>query len=201
MGLRAFEEWHHWLEGAQHPFVVLTDHRNLEYLKTTKRLNPRQDRWSLFSSCFNFTVTYRPGTKNIKADALSRQLEPDSLPHTPETVIPARMVGSHPIQWDFCTEIEQLNTQNSFLEECPPDKVFVLAPLRKRLMEQIHCLPSSGHPGITAFIHLTQNKFWWSTLNADGTQYVKRCRTCNMNKPSHQLPTGLLQPLPLPQHP
>ncbi len=29
----ALEEWRHWLEGAQHPFTVLTDHKNLEYLR------------------------------------------------------------------------------------------------------------------------------------------------------------------------
>ncbi len=34
------EEWRHWLEGAQEPFVVLTDHKNLEYLREAKRLNP-----------------------------------------------------------------------------------------------------------------------------------------------------------------
>ncbi|KAK3545818.1 hypothetical protein QTP70_015178 [Hemibagrus guttatus] len=28
----ALEEWRHWLEGARHPFLVLTDHKNLEYL-------------------------------------------------------------------------------------------------------------------------------------------------------------------------
>ncbi len=28
-----------------HPFVVYTDHRNLEYLREAKRLNPRQARW------------------------------------------------------------------------------------------------------------------------------------------------------------
>ena len=28
----ALEEWRHWLEGAQHLFLVWTDHRNLEYL-------------------------------------------------------------------------------------------------------------------------------------------------------------------------
>lgn len=68
----AFEEWRYWLEGSTHPFVVLTDHKNLEYLRTAKRLNLRQARWSLFFSS-NFTVTYSPGSKNTKADALSRQ--------------------------------------------------------------------------------------------------------------------------------
>ncbi|KAI4880514.1 hypothetical protein NFI96_007308 [Prochilodus magdalenae] len=44
----AFDEWRHWLEGAQYPFLVLTDHKNLEYLRSAKRLNSRQARWSLF---------------------------------------------------------------------------------------------------------------------------------------------------------
>ncbi len=44
----AMEEWRHWLEGSKHPFVVLTDHKNLEYLRSAKRLNPRQARWALF---------------------------------------------------------------------------------------------------------------------------------------------------------
>ncbi len=38
----ALEEWRHWLERAQHPFTVLTDNKNLQYLKKAKRLNPRQ---------------------------------------------------------------------------------------------------------------------------------------------------------------
>ncbi|KAK3540694.1 hypothetical protein QTP70_034669, partial [Hemibagrus guttatus] len=65
------EEWHHWLEGALHPFLVLMDHRNLEYLRSARRLNPRQARWAMFFRRFQFTLTYRPGSKNGKADALS----------------------------------------------------------------------------------------------------------------------------------
>ncbi|MBN3304836.1 RTL8B protein, partial [Amia calva] len=36
----AFEQWRHWLEGTHHAFLVLTDHRNLEYIRSAKRLNP-----------------------------------------------------------------------------------------------------------------------------------------------------------------
>ena len=68
----ALEEWRHWLEGAEEPFVVWTDHKNLSYIQTAKRLNSRQARWSLFFGRFNFTLTYRPGSRNIKPDALSR---------------------------------------------------------------------------------------------------------------------------------
>ena len=68
----ALEEWRHWLEGAQHPVLIWTDHKNLIYIRDAKRLGPRQARWALLFSRFNFTLTYRPGSKNVRADALSR---------------------------------------------------------------------------------------------------------------------------------
>lgn len=71
------EEWKHWLEGAREPFRVWTDNKNLEYLNSAKRHNPRQVRWDLFFCRFNFTLSYRPGTKNVKPDALSHTMEDD----------------------------------------------------------------------------------------------------------------------------
>lgn len=38
----ALEEWRHWLEEAKHPFEVITDHRNLEYLCEAKKLKTHQ---------------------------------------------------------------------------------------------------------------------------------------------------------------
>ncbi|KAL0154063.1 hypothetical protein M9458_050637 [Cirrhinus mrigala] len=70
----ALVEWRHWLEGSKKTFLVLTDHRNLEYIRGAKRLNSRQARWALFFTRFDFRITYRPGSKNGKADALSRHL-------------------------------------------------------------------------------------------------------------------------------
>ena len=44
----ALEEWRYLLEGAIHPIIIFTDHKNLEYLRSAKRLRPRQARWALF---------------------------------------------------------------------------------------------------------------------------------------------------------
>lgn len=41
-GKLALEEWRHCLEGAKLPFLVWTDHKNLEYISSAKRLNSRQ---------------------------------------------------------------------------------------------------------------------------------------------------------------
>ena len=72
----ALEEWRHWLEGASVPFQVWTDHKNLEYLQMAKRLTPRLARWALVFERFNFHLAYRPGSKNIKPDALSHRFDP-----------------------------------------------------------------------------------------------------------------------------
>lgn len=66
------KQWHHRLEGAVHTFTIFTGHKNLKYLKTAKHLNPHQVCWLLFFTWFNFTLMYRPGSKNTKADSLSR---------------------------------------------------------------------------------------------------------------------------------
>ncbi|KAK5885832.1 hypothetical protein CesoFtcFv8_016929 [Champsocephalus esox] len=88
----ALEEWRHWLEGAEQPFVVWTDHKNLEYIRSAKRLNSRQARWALFFTRFDFSLSYRPGSKNIKPYALSRQFQPESAPSHSENIIASTCV-------------------------------------------------------------------------------------------------------------
>ena len=72
-----FKEWRHFLIGCPHKIQVFTDHKNLEYFNSTKVLNRRQARWAEILSEFDFVITYRPGEKNGKADALSRRTDPE----------------------------------------------------------------------------------------------------------------------------
>jgi len=67
----ALEEWRHFLEGAQHPVEIWTDHKNLEYFMTAKKLNRHQARWSLYLARFDFKLIHRPGRSMGKPDALS----------------------------------------------------------------------------------------------------------------------------------
>jgi hypothetical protein len=70
--IRALEEWRHFLEGAPNKFEIWTDHKNLEYFMSAKKLNRRQARWSLTLARFNFVMHHRPGKTMEKPDALSR---------------------------------------------------------------------------------------------------------------------------------
>ncbi|KAI2652199.1 Transposon Tf2-9 polyprotein [Labeo rohita] len=196
----ALEEWRHWLEGSLHPFVILTDHKNLEYLRSAKVLNHRQARWALFFTRFNFTIKYRPGSQNHKADALSRIHEPDHAPQPPTTILPSTVLLA-PVTWDVMTEITEAQAQDPPPADCPRDLTYVPLALRPRILSEVHSTPSSGHPGIETTIDLLHNRFWWPSLRADATAFVKNCITCNTTKASRHLPAGLLQPLPTPRRP
>ena len=80
--IRCLEEWRPELEGTDLPVQILTDHKALEYFMTTKKLTRRQVRWAEFLSRYNFTITYRTGKANEKADALTRR--PGDRPTTAE---------------------------------------------------------------------------------------------------------------------
>ncbi|XP_042273818.1 uncharacterized protein LOC121901165 [Thunnus maccoyii] len=53
----ALEEWRHWLEGVEQPFVVWMDHKNLEYIHSAKWLNSCQARCALFFNCLTLLPT------------------------------------------------------------------------------------------------------------------------------------------------
>jgi len=71
--VQAFHEWKRYTRGNPKPIRVLTDHKNLVTLMTTKELNERQARWMQEVSQYNFKIEYRPGKEGGKPDALTRR--------------------------------------------------------------------------------------------------------------------------------
>src|SRR5260221_3120535 len=60
--IHAPDEWHHFLEGTMEKFKILMDHQNL---------NHWQAHWSLFLSCFNFSLCHQPGQLMCRPNTLS----------------------------------------------------------------------------------------------------------------------------------
>lgn len=68
-------KFHHYLYGK--PFTVYTDHNPLAYVTTTAKLDAVGHRWLAELSAYEFSIFYKPGSKNCDADGLSRRPHPE----------------------------------------------------------------------------------------------------------------------------
>jgi hypothetical protein len=152
------EEWRHWLEGAEHPFIVWTDHRNLAYIQSARRLNSRQARWALYFGRFNFTLTYRPGSQNVKPDALSRLYSPEDPLTDLETILPpACLIAS--LTWEVESAVRLAQGQQPDTLTSPPDRLFVPDTVRSRVLAWAHSSRLTCHPGITRTLDFLRRRF------------------------------------------
>lgn len=196
----ALEEWRHWLEGVDQPFVVWTDHKNLEYIRSAKRLNPRQARWALFFGRFNFALTYRPGSRNVKPDALSRLFEKEERIAEPDTIIPRTCVIGAAI-WEIEGEVRTALQHQPDPGNGPPGRLFVPLSVRSSVLQWGHSSRLSCHPGVARSLAFLRRRFWWPEMKTDVQTFVSACPVCAQNKGSNRPPPGYLQPLPIPRRP
>ncbi len=194
----ALEEWRHWLEGATQPFTVFTDHKNLQYLREAKCLNPRQARWALFFTRFNFTISYRPGSRNVKADALSRIQGAAESSEEPENILLPKMIVS-PIEWSSPPAVAIPAPNNP--PGCPPGCQYVPQIQRTPLIHSAHSSRGTGHPGANNTLSLLRDRFWWPNMARDVRRFAQGCPDCAMSKSPRHLPAGKLLPLPVPNRP
>ncbi|KAM3850576.1 A disintegrin and metalloproteinase with thrombospondin motifs 14-like [Diretmus argenteus] len=196
----ALEEWRHWLEGAEKLFIVWTDHKNLAYLQSAKRLNSRQARWALFFGRFDFTLTYRPGSHNTKPEALSRQHSPADHRTAQDTILPAGLVVAQ-LSWGIEKVVRDAQQQQPDPGNGPTNRLFVPDSVRSQVLQWAHTSRFACHPGARRTVLLLKQHFWWPNLDQDTRGYVAACTTCARSKASHQAPAGLLRPLPVPSRP
>ena len=197
----ALEECRHWLEGAEQPFVDWTDHKNLSYLQTAKRLNSRQARWSLFFGRFNFVLTYRPGSQNIKPDAFSRQFFSENSPAPPDTILSSSCLKVAAVTWEIESLVRRAQTSEPDPGNGPPNRLFVPSSARSQVLLWCHTSHFACHPGVNRTLSLLKRHFWWQTMDADTRSFVHACTVCARAKSSHQPAAGLLRPLRIPGRP
>jgi hypothetical protein len=204
----ALREWRHYLHGR--PFQVISDHHSLQHLHGQPHLSARQVRWSEFLAEFDFKIDYEPGKKNVVADALSRRPDHQQLSTAVSSAAVSKTnilsaIKHAYINDETCRAI--LQQPNSHREYAIRDGVIYKGQLvyvpkdisvRTRLLAEAHDVPVSGHVGVAKTVELLSRVYYWPGMHGDVKQYVRSCLPCQSNKPSHQLPMGWLQPLPIP---
>ncbi|WZZ27141.1 hypothetical protein YC2023_010542 [Brassica napus] len=71
--------------------------------------------------------------------------------------------------------------------------------LRKEILRQAHHSSFSIHPGNTKMYRDLKRYYHWPGMKKDVATFVSQCQTCQKVKAEHQVPSGLLQNLPLPE--
>jgi len=69
--------------------------------------------------------------------------------------------------------------------------------LRQIILKEAHDSPFAMHPGGTKIYRNVKEHYWWISIKKDIIEYVAKCLTCQQVKAEHQVPVGLLQPLPI----
>ena len=71
--------------------------------------------------------------------------------------------------------------------------------LKKEILHDAHSSRYSIHPGSTKMYQDLKQSFWWPNMKREIAEWVSKCDTCQRVKAEHQRPSGLLQPLEIPE--
>jgi len=80
---------------------------------------------------------------------------------------------------------------------CPNDGLFFAASSRSQVL-QGPLLPPGLPPRGEAHLALLRQRFWWSSMEEDTKGLIVACQICSQHKSTHQAPSVLLHPLPVP---
>ena len=218
----ALKIWRHYLYGEK--CFIYTDHKSLKYLPSQRELNLRQRRWMELIKDYDCVIDYRPGKANVVADALSRKsirtlralnahlslyddgtvvaeliARPSLLNRVLEAQKKDEKISATIYQIGNGKETEfTVNESGIFYYKdrvCVPD----CNELRKSILEEAHSGSFAIHPGSTKMYRDLKMSFWWSGMKRDVSEFVTKCLVCQRVKAEHQVPSGLLQPIRIPE--
>ncbi|KAK5911796.1 hypothetical protein CesoFtcFv8_001732 [Champsocephalus esox] len=129
----ALKEWRHWLEGAELPFIVWTDHKNLAYIQSAKRLNcPSGSMGPVFRPLLIHPYLPPRVTEPQAGHALASSLPKDQLPvQTPSCVVAA-------VTWEFESLVKEAQRAQPNPSNCPANSLFVPTSVRSKVLQWAH---------------------------------------------------------------
>ena len=69
------------------------------------------------------------------------------------------------------------------------------------LLQQLHDSPIGSHSGYLKTFHRVKQDFYWQGMKSAIKDHIRCCEVCQRTKSDTSKPTGLLQPLPIPDRP
>ena len=162
--MKALAHWRPYLGWTKTPFIIRTNHANLQYWKSPRNLNRRTARWHADLQEYDFQLEYIPGKTNTIADALSRPANVDQGQQDNQdiTVLPQQICILH----------------------TPRGQVIVLnvKEVKRAIVSKAHDAPTARHPGRDETLRKVQQNYWWPGMKQWISDYVKGCAICQQTK-------------------
>ncbi|KAG8503648.1 hypothetical protein CXB51_001631 [Gossypium anomalum] len=218
----ALKIWRHHLYGER--CRIFTNHKSLKYLMTQKELNLRQRRWLELLKDYELVIDYHPGKANVVADALSRKLLftlralNTNLAMSNDGSILAEFRAKPVFLEEICEAQKDDNELQAKRVQCESgiesdfwigsdgclmfrDRICVPKndELIRKILQEAHSSSLSIHPGSTKMYNDLKKLYWWVGMKRDISEFVSRCLICQQVKAEHQVPSGLLQPVLVPE--
>ena len=218
----ALKIWRHYLYGEK--CRIFTDHKSLKYLLTQKDLNLRQRRWLELLKDYDCIIDYHPKKSNVVVDALSGKmisaltLKDYDCRIAPDGALLAQLnmmtdlkqmivnAQKNDVKLQEMTQLVSTGDKTDFTIDgsggllyknrlCVPNDM----ELKKKILYESHNTVFTMHPGSNKMYQDMKQYYWWRGMKKDNSEYVAKCMTCQQVKDEHQVPFGLLNPLPIPQ--
>jgi hypothetical protein len=71
--------------------------------------------------------------------------------------------------------------------------------LRGTFLKEMHNVPYAGHLGYQKTVAAIKSQYYWLGMKKEIAEYIDKCLEYQKVKVEHRHPTGLLQPLPIPE--
>ena len=111
----ALDEWQQYLRGTTHPVTIITNHKNLSYIKDPRKLSHQQAHWSLFLQDFDIHWQITPGTWMAPADALSQKDLIDTADDNVDVAIVPDLVVIQALDLSLTCHIKSSSSSNSLV--------------------------------------------------------------------------------------
>ena len=173
---------------------------------------------------YDCIIDYHPGKANLVADALSRKsfaalralnarlslanngaiiAELKLRPNLLQQVQEAQKGDTETALW--IRQVQEGKKQKHVVQDdgylyyegriCVPN----VDDLRKNILEEAHSSSYAMHPGSTKMYQDLKLHYWWPGMKKDIVEFVAKCLTCQQVKAEHQVPSGLLHPISIPE--
>ncbi|CAB0033554.1 unnamed protein product [Trichogramma brassicae] len=185
--------------------VVITDHASLKWLHNLRDPSGRLARWATALQAYNMDISHRKGAFHKVPDYLSRSIDEIAAIKTKDPIEDlwyAKLLREVELKPDKFPDYRIDNNllyihrpkslKDPLLPELNSWKLVVPAENRKTVLHDMHNTPQAGHLGREKTFEKLALLYFWPKMRSNVYNYVRRCKKCQLHKPSQQQPKGLM---------